>query len=82
MTNQLSTNATAVSTILPRDASRESTLDQMRRWHARLWRLLSVWKRRSRDRAVLRSLSPQAIHDFCPRQSEADAEMNKPFWRA
>jgi len=78
MTSQLSTNATTVST-LQSLCARESAVDQV--WHARIWQLLSVWRRRSRDRAALRSLGPQAIHDFCPRQTEAEMEMNKPFWR-
>lgn len=46
------------------------------------WRLICLWKQRHRDRAVLRSLSPRDIRDFCPRQAEAEEEMNKPFWRA
>lgn len=46
------------------------------------WRVLGVWRRRQRDRAELRSLSPRQIRDFCPRQAEAEQEMNKPFWRA
>lgn len=43
--------------------------------------VLGSWIRRRNDRAFLRSLSPRDLHDFCPRQSEAEAEMNKPFWR-
>ncbi len=82
MTNQFLTDATTLSTFSPRYAARTGAVEQMRRWHVRAWQLLSVWQHRRRDRAVLRSLSPQAIHDFCPRQTEADAEMNKPFWRA
>lgn len=46
------------------------------------WRILRMWLRRRNDRAVLRSLSLRDIHDFCPRHTEAEAEMNKPFWRA
>lgn len=46
------------------------------------WRLVCVWKQRHRDRAVLRSLSPRDIRDFCPREADAEEEMNKPFWRA
>jgi uncharacterized protein YjiS (DUF1127 family) len=46
------------------------------------WQLISLWRQRSRDRAALRSLSPRDIRDFCPRQAEAEEEMNKPFWRA
>ena len=44
--------------------------------------VVGSWIRRRNDRAFLRSLSPRDRHDFCPRQSEAEAEMNKPFWQA
>jgi uncharacterized protein YjiS (DUF1127 family) len=80
MASQPSTNATTVNTLLSRYA-RESAVDLTRQRHVPIWQLLSVWRRRSRDRAALRSLGPQAIHDFCPRQTEAELEMNKPFWR-
>jgi uncharacterized protein YjiS (DUF1127 family) len=79
MASQPSTHATAST--LQSLRARESAVDQVRLWHADIRQLLSVWRRRSRDRAVLRSLGPQAIHDFCPRQTEAEMEMNKPFWR-
>ena len=46
------------------------------------WQVVGLWRRRYRDRAELRSLSPRDIRDFCPRESEAEEEMNKPFWRA
>ena len=82
MANQLITSATLVSAIPLRDAMRQSAVGRMRRWHARMWQLLSLWQRRSSDRAALRSLGPQAIADFCPRLTEAEIEMNKPFWRA
>lgn len=82
MANQLSDHTTTVSRISSRYAARASALEQLRRWHGRIWQLLSVWQRRSRDRAALRSLGPQGIHDFCPRLTEAEMEMNKPFWRA
>lgn len=45
-------------------------------------RTLGLWLRRRNDRAMLRALSLRDIHDFCPRHAEAEAEMNKPFWRA
>ena len=48
----------------------------------RIWQVLSLWRRRSRDRAMLRSLSQRDLQDFCPRLADAEAEMNKPFWRA
>ena len=43
---------------------------------------IGLWLRRRNDRAMLRSLSLHDIHDFCPRHTEAEAEMSKPFWRA
>jgi len=82
MTNQFSANATIVTTMPLRDARREPVAVRMRRGHARIWQVLAAWQRRSRDRAALRSLSPRAIADFCPRQTEAEMEMQKPFWRA
>jgi uncharacterized protein YjiS (DUF1127 family) len=82
MANQFSTNATTVTSFLSRNVTRVSIVEQMRQWQARVRQLLSVWQRRSSDRAALRSLSQQAIHDFCPRLTEAETEMNKPFWRA
>ncbi len=47
----------------------------------RVWQVVGLWIRRRNDRVLLRSLSPRDIHDFCPKHSEAEAEMNKPFWR-
>jgi len=47
-----------------------------------IWQVVGLWLRRRNDRAILRSLSPRDIHDFCPRHTEVEAEMNKPFWRA
>jgi len=44
--------------------------------------VVGIWLRRRTDRAILRSLNLRDIHDFCPRHTEAEAEMNKPFWRA
>lgn len=55
---------------------------QMRAQLGDAWQLVGLWRQRSRDRAALRSLSPREIRDFCPRQAEAEEEMNKPFWRA
>lgn len=47
-----------------------------------IWQVLRLWTRRRKDRVILRSLSPRDIHDFCLSQTDADTEMNKPFWRA
>jgi uncharacterized protein YjiS (DUF1127 family) len=57
-------------------------LSQLRTQFIGAWQLICLWRLRSRDRAALRSLSPRDIRDFCPRQAEAEEEMNKPFWRA
>lgn len=57
-------------------------LSQTRAQLGGAWRLICLWKRRQRDRAILRSLSSHQIQDFCPREAEAEEEMNKPFWRA
>jgi len=46
------------------------------------WQLICVWRQRCRDRAALRSFSTREIRDFCPRETEAEQERNKPFWRA
>jgi len=59
-------------------ASVERKLPQPRR----IWRIVGLWFRRRHDRHMLRSLSVRDVHDICPRLSEAEAEMNKPFWRA
>jgi uncharacterized protein YjiS (DUF1127 family) len=48
----------------------------------RIRQVLALWRRRHQDRAMLRSLSPRQIADFCPRQADVEAEMHKPFWRA
>lgn len=48
----------------------------------RVWQVVALWLRRHHDREILRSLSLRDVQDFCPRHSEAEAEMNKPFWRA
>lgn len=57
-------------------------LSQTRAQLGGAWQLICLWRRRQRDRAILRSLSPRQIQDFCPREAEAEEEMNKPFWRA
>lgn len=46
-----------------------------------VWQVVVSWLRRRNDRTMLRSFSLRDIHDFCPRHTEAEAEMNKPFWR-
>ena len=46
-----------------------------------VWHVGMLWLRRRKDRAMLRSLSQRDIHDFCLSQTDAETEMNKPFWR-
>jgi len=46
-----------------------------------IWQTMGLWLRRRNDRAMLRSLSPRDLHDFCLSQTDAETEMNKPFWR-
>ncbi len=43
--------------------------------------VVGVWQKRRRQRAELRRLSWREMQDFCPRLTEAEEEMNKPFWR-
>lgn len=63
-------------------ATAHRVLSQLRLQLVDAWQLICLWRQRSRDRAALRSLSTRDIRDFCPRQAEAEEEMNKPFWRA
>ena len=56
-------------------------LSQMRAQVWSAWEVVCLWRRRHRNRAELRSLSPREIRDFCRRQANAEEEMNKPFWR-
>jgi uncharacterized protein YjiS (DUF1127 family) len=46
------------------------------------WRVVLEWRRRARSRALLRSLSPHLVQDFCRDPMEAEREARKPFWRA
>ncbi len=46
------------------------------------WRVVLEWRRRARSRALLRSLGPRLIQDFCRDPMEAEREARKPFWRA
>ena len=66
--------------------AREALVDhapERRRSQVRgIWQVVGLWFRRRNDRAILRSLSARDLHDFCPRHTEAEAEMSKPFWRA
>lgn len=57
-------------------------LSQTRAQLGGAWELICLWRRRQRDRAILRSLTTRQILDFCPSEAEAEEEMNKPFWRA
>lgn len=64
------------------DPAVQRLLSQMRARFDGAWQLICLWRRRQRDRAILRSLTTRQILDFCPSEAEAEEEMNKPFWRA
>lgn len=79
--------AIAIASSVPADqqagaAVADHAAERTRSWLAGIRQLLASWLRRRNERAMLRSLSRRDIHDFCPRHTEAEAEMNKPFWRA
>jgi uncharacterized protein YjiS (DUF1127 family) len=65
-----------------RKAPGSQAADRKRLQLRSIWQVVGLWLRRRNDRAILRSLGQRDIHDFCPRHTEAEAEMNKPFWRA
>jgi uncharacterized protein YjiS (DUF1127 family) len=65
-----------------REAPIDHAAEQSRSWLRGIRQVIGLWLRRRSDRAVLRSLSLRDIHDFCPRHTEAEAEMSKPFWRS
>lgn len=78
--------ATTSATLPRRIARQRPALDhvtaQTRSQLSAAAQVVTLWLRRHRDRAALRSLSPRDLHDFCPKYDEAVAEMNKPFWQA
>ena len=43
---------------------------------------LLVWLERARERRQLLSLSDRALQDFGKSRADAEAEGDKPFWRA
>jgi uncharacterized protein YjiS (DUF1127 family) len=46
-----------------------------------LWATLAAWRRRSRERRELLTLSDTEMRDFGIGRSEAIHEASKPFWR-
>lgn len=84
---QRSSNASSIVS-LPRahrnarEALVDDAAERKRSQLSGIWQVFGLWLRRRKDRAILRSLSLRDLHDFCPRHTEAEAEMNKPFWRA
>jgi uncharacterized protein YjiS (DUF1127 family) len=62
--------------------ARGSAAERNRSHLRRVWRVVGLWHQRRKDRAILRSLTPRQIHDFCPKYTEAQIEMKKPFWHA
>ena len=78
----MATRAAAVRHLPPTPIPLSHTAEQKHSLLERIRQVLTLWHRRHQDRAMLRSLSPRQIADFCPRQTEVEAEMHKPFWRA
>lgn len=83
---QRSSNASSiVSAVRTQENAPEAfvghVMEKRRRPLSGICQVISSWLRRRKDRATLRSFSVRDIHDFCPRHTEAEAEMNKPFWR-
>ena len=85
-TQRSGTRPSSVSRARVHQDTREAFLDdvaeRMRPKLHGIRQALSLWIRRHKDRAILRSMSPRDIHDFCLSQTDAETEMNKPFWRA
>lgn len=80
---RLATVGVASARRIPREPPTVDHVTEQARARLRSIRqVLCLWLRRRRDRAMLRSLSLRDLHDFCPRYTEAEAEMNKPFWQA
>lgn len=78
-------STTIVSTVPAHRNARDGLVNEAanrrRSRHTSIWQIVRLWLRRRRDRAILRSLSPRDIHDFCLSHADAETEMNKPFWR-
>lgn len=77
-------STTVVSTIRAQRIACDGLANEAdkRRWrHFAVWQIVRLWLRRRKDRSILRSMSPRDIHDFCLSQTDAETEMNKPFWR-
>jgi len=77
-----SSKAVSIASTAAHQAVIEHAAEQGHSWLRGIRQAVGLWLRRRNDRAVLRSLSLRDIHDFCPRHTEAEAEMSKPFWRA
>jgi uncharacterized protein YjiS (DUF1127 family) len=45
-------------------------------------RIVSEWRGRNRDRRDLAQLTSRDLHDLGLSTTEAEFEINKPFWRA
>jgi uncharacterized protein YjiS (DUF1127 family) len=80
--NASSTVSMASALGVASEALVDQAAEQNRSHLRRIWRVIGLWLRRRKERAILRSLSRRDIHDFCPKYTEAEVEMNKPFWRA
>jgi uncharacterized protein YjiS (DUF1127 family) len=49
---------------------------------ARMGSVLGEWRRRSRDRRALASMSDRSLRDIGLTRYDATCEASKPFWRA
>lgn len=78
----MAARATAVCYLRSTPIAVDRAAEKERPLLERIRQVLALWHRRHHDRAMLRSLSPRQIADFCPRQADVEAEMHKPFWRA
>ena len=47
-----------------------------------LWRAVETWLRRSRERRQLARFTERDLHDIGIGRTDADMEVEKPFWRA
>jgi uncharacterized protein YjiS (DUF1127 family) len=80
--NTSSTVSMASAHGIASEALADDAAERNRAHLRRIRRVVGLWLRRRQDRAMLRSLSRRDIHDFCPKYTEAEMEMNKPFWQA
>jgi len=49
---------------------------------ARVAATLGLWRKRLREKRALARLDERDLHDFGATNSDVDAELRRPFWRA